>query len=28
LPALIIAPLIVVLLNTWGIPLDFGLGGH
>jgi hypothetical protein len=28
LPALIIAPLIVILLNTFGIPLDFGLGGH
>src|SRR5258708_14999989 len=28
LPALIIAPLIVILLNTSGIPLDFGLGGH
>lgn len=28
LPALIIAPLIVILLNTWGIPLDFGLGAH
>lgn len=28
LPALIIAPLIVILLNTLGIPLDFGLGGH
>lgn len=28
LPALIIAPLIVALLNTLGIPLDFGLGGH
>lgn len=28
LPALIIAPLIVILLHAWGIPLDFGLGGH
>ncbi len=28
LPALIIAPLIVALLNTLGVPLDFGLGGH
>ncbi|MBE3561598.1 MAG: DUF554 domain-containing protein, partial [Ktedonobacteraceae bacterium] len=28
LPALIIAPLIVALLNTLGIPLDFGLGGR
>lgn len=28
LPALIIAPLIVILLNTFGIPLDFGLAGH
>jgi uncharacterized membrane protein YqgA involved in biofilm formation len=28
LPALLIAPLIVILLNTFGIPLDFGLGGH
>lgn len=28
LPALIIAPLIVILLNTLGIPLDFGLAGH
>lgn len=28
LPALVIAPLIVILLNTFGIPLDFGLGGH
>ena len=27
LPALIIAPLIVALLNSFGIPLDFGLGG-
>jgi uncharacterized membrane protein YqgA involved in biofilm formation len=27
LPALIIAPLIVALLNIFGIPLDFGLGG-
>jgi uncharacterized protein len=26
LPALLIAPLIVALLNTFGIPLDFGLG--
>jgi uncharacterized membrane protein YqgA involved in biofilm formation len=28
LPALVLAPLIVILLNTFGIPLDFGLGGH
>lgn len=28
LPALLIAPLIVALLNTFGVPLDFGLGGH
>ncbi|HET8913830.1 MAG TPA: DUF554 domain-containing protein [Ktedonobacteraceae bacterium] len=28
LPALIIAPLIVALLALFGIPLDFGLGGH
>jgi len=28
LPALIIAPLIVIHLNTFGIPLNFGLGGH
>ena len=28
LPALIIAPLIVALLNTLRVPLDFGLGGH
>jgi len=28
LPALLIAPLIVALLNIFGIPLDFGLGGH
>jgi uncharacterized protein len=28
LPALIIAPLIVALLNLAGIPLDFGLGGR
>lgn len=28
LPALILAPLFVALLNTLGIPLDFGLGGH
>lgn len=28
LPALIIAPLIVALLNTLGVPLDFGLGGR
>lgn len=28
LPALLLAPLIVILLNTSGIPLDFGLGGH
>ncbi len=27
LPALLIAPLIVALLNIFGIPLDFGLGG-
>lgn len=28
LPALLIAPLIVALLNTFSIPLNFGLGGH
>ncbi|GCF10422.1 DUF554 domain-containing protein [Dictyobacter arantiisoli] len=28
LPALLIAPLIVALLNIFGIPIDFGLGGH
>jgi len=28
LPALIIAPLIVAILNIVGIPLDFGLGGR
>ena len=28
LPALIIAPLIVALLNILGVPLDFGLGGR
>jgi hypothetical protein len=28
LPALLIAPLIVALLNTLRIPLDLGLGGH
>lgn len=28
LPALVLAPLIVILLNTFGIPLDFGLSGH
>lgn len=28
LPALIIAPLLVALLTTFGIPLDFGLAGH
>jgi hypothetical protein len=28
LPALVIAPLLVILLNLCGIPLDFGLGGH
>jgi uncharacterized protein len=28
LPALIIAPLIVALLNIFGIPLDFGLSGR
>lgn len=28
LPALIIAPLLVALLNSFGIPLDFGLGGR
>jgi uncharacterized protein len=28
LPALIIAPLIVALLDTFSIPLNFGLGGH
>ncbi|GCE18826.1 DUF554 domain-containing protein [Dictyobacter kobayashii] len=28
LPALIVAPLIVALLNIFGIPIDFGLGGH
>jgi uncharacterized membrane protein YqgA involved in biofilm formation len=28
LPALLIAPLIVALLNSYGIPLDFGLGGR
>ncbi len=28
LPALLIAPLIVALLNIFGIPLDFGLGGR
>jgi len=28
LPALLLAPLIVGLLNTLGIPLDFGLGGR
>lgn len=28
LPALVLAPLIVALLNTLGIPLDFGLGGR
>ncbi len=28
LPALVIAPLIVGLLNVFGIPLDFGLGGR
>jgi uncharacterized protein len=28
LPALILAPLIVALLNTLGIPVDFGLGGR
>ncbi|MGH2481983.1 MAG: DUF554 family protein, partial [Ktedonobacteraceae bacterium] len=28
LPALLIAPLIVILLHRFGIPLDFGLGGH
>ncbi|GCE10743.1 DUF554 domain-containing protein [Tengunoibacter tsumagoiensis] len=28
LPALIIAPVLVALLNVLGIPLDFGLGGH
>jgi len=28
LPALLLAPLIVGLLNTFGIPLDFGLGGR
>jgi uncharacterized membrane protein YqgA involved in biofilm formation len=27
LPALLIAPLLVALLNIFGIPLDFGLGG-
>jgi uncharacterized membrane protein YqgA involved in biofilm formation len=28
LPALLIAPLIVALLNIFGVPLDFGLGGR
>ena len=28
LPALLIAPLIVALLNLFGIALDFGLGGR
>jgi uncharacterized protein len=28
LPALIIAPLLVALLTTFGIPLNFGLGGN
>lgn len=28
LPALLIAPLLVLLLNTLGMPLDFGLGAH
>lgn len=28
LPALLIAPLLVLLLNTFGIPVDFGLGGR
>lgn len=28
LPALLIAPLIVALLDTFSIPLNFGLGGH
>ncbi len=28
LPALLIAPLIVALLNTLAVPLDFGLGGR
>jgi uncharacterized membrane protein YqgA involved in biofilm formation len=28
LPALIIAPLIVALLNILKIPLDFGLSAH
>lgn len=28
LPALIIAPLIVAILNIFGIPIDFGLSGH
>lgn len=28
LPALFLAPLLAMLLNLWGIPLDFGLGGH
>ncbi len=28
LPALLIAPLLVILLNTFGIPLNFGLSGH
>jgi uncharacterized membrane protein YqgA involved in biofilm formation len=27
LPALLLAPLLVGLLNTLGIPLDFGLAG-
>ncbi len=28
LPALLIAPLLVALLNAFGVPLDFGLGGR
>jgi uncharacterized membrane protein YqgA involved in biofilm formation len=28
LPALLLAPLLVALLNTLGIPVDFGLGGR
>lgn len=28
LPALVLAPLIVILLHRFGIPLDFGLSGH
>jgi len=27
LPALLLAPVIVALLNMLGIPIDFGLGG-